>query len=391
VLAAGGLSPWYLLGGAALAFLVAMVQLQRPTARSVIVATAQRAQAQAVEKLAQSQAMLRSIVDNNMAAIAVRDLHGEVSLENQAWRDLLLEHRMEEVTDWQALQERGRGGPVREELELPGPPPPLVLDVIVFPLHDAEDEVYATCTVALDVSERRRALRALEHSNQELQAFAFVASHDLREPLRTMTAYADVLQRRHADALGDEPLRYVASIRNAGQRGLDLVDDLLRLSRAGTRELDVVPVDLGKVVPQVLEGIEELRAEREATVELATLPVVLADAESVRSLLQNLLVNAIRYVPGDRAPRVTVTSRTADGYARVAIADNGPGIEAAERESIFEMFHRGAAAATTPGSGLGLAICKRIVERHRGQIWVEAGEGGGSVFVFTLPTASLAG
>jgi signal transduction histidine kinase len=384
MLAATGLSPYYLLAAAGIALLVAVVQTQRPVARSVIVTTAQQARDEAQSKLAESQIMLRSIIDNNLAAIAVVDPAGEEVMANRAWHDLF-----EDVgRDWLALHAEAPGAaPVREEISLDVGGSMRHLDTIRFPLSDASGDVYATCAMALDITERRQAAEVLERSVKDLEGFAFVASHDLQAPLHTITTFTDIIEERHRDALGEKALEYLRGIRTATGRGTELVHDLLEFSRAGSAALDTQSVSPEEVLAEVLEAVEGLRRERDATIVVGAMPGAVVDPGQLRGLFQNLLVNALKYVPADRTPRVEISATARGRMVEFAVIDNGRGIPVEMRTRIFDMFFRGAADDSS-GTGLGLAVCQRVVERHGGRIWVEPAGDTGSAFRFTLPAAA---
>jgi signal transduction histidine kinase len=229
--------------------------------------------------------------------------------------------------------------------------------------------------------------RELERANQELQQFAYVASHDLQEPLRTMGVYAQLLTRRWHDRLDAESEQYLLFITDAAKRMRSLVEDVLALSRTTrNEERSLERVDLNEVLEHVMSDLQVAIDESGASVTGDRLPAVMGDSAEMAQLFSNLFGNAIKYRRPDAAPDIRV-SAARDGSAWiVSVADNGLGISPDQAEQVFLPFKR-LHGRDIPGSGIGLALCRRIVEQHGGRIWVEPREGGGSVFRFSIPTA----
>jgi signal transduction histidine kinase len=236
------------------------------------------------------------------------------------------------------------------------------------------------------VVERERARAELERSNADLQAFAYVASHDLAEPLRSVAGFVALLERQYGDRLDDRAREFIAYAVDGVERMQQMIDDLLLYARAGTTELRCARVDVGEVVAGAMRDLETAVAERGAVVEVGELPAVSGDAGQLQRVFLNLLGNAIKFTAAGVPPRVSVTGRTAERGAEIAVADNGIGIDPAQVERAFEMFARiPGASGEYQGTGLGLAISRRIVERHGGRLWVEPNPRGGSVFRLGLP------
>jgi light-regulated signal transduction histidine kinase (bacteriophytochrome) len=235
------------------------------------------------------------------------------------------------------------------------------------------------------VVERQRARGELERSNADLEAFAYVASHDLAEPLRSVAGFVALLERQYSDRLDDRAREFIAYAIDGVERMQRMIDDLLLYARAGTTDLRLERIAAGELVTAALRDLGPAVAERGAVVEVGELPVLRGDPGQLQRVFQNLLGNAIKFTAPGVAPRVTVSGRTADGV-EIAVADNGIGIDPAQVERAFEMFARiPGGAAEHQGTGLGLAISRRIVERHGGRLWVEPNAGGGSVFSVALP------
>jgi signal transduction histidine kinase len=235
------------------------------------------------------------------------------------------------------------------------------------------------------VAERVDARRELERSNADLEAFAYVASHDLSEPLRTVAGFVSLLERRYAGALDARAREFIRFAVDGVERMQAMIDDLLLYARAGTIDLRREEVALADVVAAALRDLEGAQARRGASVEVGDLPVVRADPGQLQRVFQNLLANAIKFTAPGIAPRVAVSGHRADGTWEIAVADNGIGIDLAQAERVFEMFARLHGRTQYGGTGLGLAISRRIVERHGGRLWFEPNPSGGSVFRLTLP------
>jgi PAS domain S-box-containing protein len=241
-----------------------------------------------------------------------------------------------------------------------------------------------------DVTEEREALDALERSNAELQQFAYVASHDLSEPLRMVSSYLQLLRRRYKGQLDTEADEFIEYAVDGATRMRSLIEDLLAFSRAGSGG-EPEPVDMGSVTATVLRTLAAAMVEANAQVDVADLPPVMGDRLQLEQLLQNLVANALKFRAGVRAHVWVRAEVGATGMVQMSIADAGIGIDAAHRERVFKMFQRLHDRQAYDGTGIGLAICRKIVERHGGRIWVEERAGGGTVFRFTLPPAPPGG
>ena len=224
----------------------------------------------------------------------------------------------------------------------------------------------------------------LTRANAELQQFVYVSSHDLQEPLRTITQYLDLLQRRHAGRLDDQAVRYIAYASESATRMYALLNDLLTYSRLG-REAERAPVHLQDLVDEVAQDLRLVLTEKRARLTVGELPVIRCERAKVRSVFQNLIGNALKF-HGAQPPEVRISAeQNAGGLWTISVADSGIGISPEHHRVIFEVFERLHGREAFPGTGIGLAICKRVVEQHAGRIWVESTPGGGSTFRFTLP------
>jgi len=227
----------------------------------------------------------------------------------------------------------------------------------------------------------------LERINAELQEFAYIASHDLAEPLRMITSYLELLQRRYGGQLDETADEFIGFAVGGAVRMRALIDDLLAYSRVGSHEMQREPVDLAEVLTHVLAGLERAIADTGASVEVAPeLASPLGDPMQLGQLLQNLIANGAKFHKADTPPVVRVTAAREDGGVRIAVADNGIGIAAQQQERIFKMFARLHGRDEYDGTGIGLALVRRIAERHGGRVWVESEEGSGATFHVWLPS-----
>ena len=229
----------------------------------------------------------------------------------------------------------------------------------------------------------------LERSNAELQQFAYVASHDLQEPLRMVASYTQLLARRYGDKLDADALEFIDFAVDGARRMQALINDLLAYSRVGTRGAEFAPTDCNALVDQVVADLGAAIEDERAVVTRGDLPTLQADAMQISQLFQNLIGNAIKF-HGERAPRVEVAAEPRGDDWLFSVRDNGIGIDPEYADRIFVIFQRLHSRGEYPGTGIGLAICKKIVERHGGHIWMESVPGEGTTFYFTLPTSGRA-
>lgn len=231
----------------------------------------------------------------------------------------------------------------------------------------------------------RTANRELERVNRELEQFASVAGHDLKEPLRKIVTYNQILQRSHGDQLDDDARELLEITVDAGQRMQQLVEDLLAYSRIGREGLEKEPVDLDDLLDEVLEDLQGAIEDADAKLTVGRMPEVQGVPSMLRELLQNLVGNALKYRKRGHPVDVHVDAERRGGNWRIAVRDNGIGMDPEHRHRVFEVFQRLHGREEYAGTGVGLAICKKIVEHHGGEIGVESEPGQGSTFWFTLP------
>jgi len=243
-----------------------------------------------------------------------------------------------------------------------------------------------------DISERKKAeqtakvyMNNIEQSNKQLQEFAFIASHDLQEPLRKIRAFGDQIRRKYANCLDDEGRDYLDRMIIASSRMSDMIRGLLDYSRVSTGAKQTGTVDLTRVAKEVASDLEIVIKNNDASVEVENLPSVEADPIQMRQLFQNLMSNALKF-HGEKNPVVKIFARTAGNTSHdIFIEDNGIGFEERDLDRIFTLFQRLHGRSAYEGRGIGLAICRKIVERHHGSITARSKPGQGATFIVTLP------
>jgi len=261
------------------------------------------------------------------------------------------------------------------------------------PVHDRRGKVTGLSAIARDITERKLAdaalaerTRELEISNRDLLQFASVASHDLQEPLRKVASFCQLLARRYQGQLDEEADEYIGFVVDGATRMQALINDLLALARVGRSGDRMVEVDCGKVLRQVRNDMALVLEEAGAELMVADeLPVVWGHQGLLTQLFTNLVGNAVKF-HGPRPPLAEVSAGREEGEWRFAVADNGIGIEPQYADRVFDVFERLHTRSEYPGTGIGLALCRKIVELHRGRIWLESEPGVGTTFYFTLPT-----
>jgi PAS domain S-box-containing protein len=274
----------------------------------------------------------------------------------------------------------------------------VAVSLTVSPLRDAAGAMAGLATSVQDVTDRVQLTAELEdarrtqerqnvslaRSNRDLEQFAFVASHDLSEPLRAMTGFVQLLEKRYASVLDERGLGYIGHVVDGSARMRTLIEDLLEYSRYLLVDPAGRLVRTGEAVREVVASMETAGIET-GSVEIGALPDVWYDETSVLAVLRNLIGNAVKFQRPDTAPRVEVTGRMEDGRVLLCVDDNGIGIEPQHRERVFGMFARLHVREAYSGTGIGLAIVQQVAERSDGRAWVEESHLGGSRFCVTLP------
>jgi PAS domain S-box-containing protein len=246
-------------------------------------------------------------------------------------------------------------------------------------------------TAGVDITDIKRAQRSaddyskkLETSNKELQQFAYVASHDLQEPLRMVTAYLSLLEKRYADQLDGRAKQYMDLAIDGGLRAKQLIHDLLEFSRIDSQAKEFQEVSMEEVLGKTLDNLAVIIGEKKTVISHEPLPTIRADDLQMIQVMQNLIANAIKF-RGEDPPRIHISCDDEGDQWRFAVQDNGIGIDKQYQDKIFVLFQRLHTKEEYEGTGIGLAICKKIVERHGGRIWFDSRPGSGTTFYFTMP------
>lgn len=227
----------------------------------------------------------------------------------------------------------------------------------------------------------------LNRSNQELQQFAFVASHDLQEPVRKLLFYSDYLISQYLDLVDEKGASFLRSMQASAQRMRNLIQDLLVFSQINRKQVDFTEVDLNSIAKEALQDLEIAIEEKQAVIEVAPLPVIRGDARMMRQLFENILGNSLKYASSKRTPVIKVSCERKEGFCEIAFRDNGIGFDEKYLPQMFTLFQRLHSRQQYEGTGLGLAICLKIVEMHGGKIRAESKEGEGACFFVSLPGA----
>ncbi|MGE5352659.1 MAG: sensor histidine kinase [Acidobacteriota bacterium] len=264
------------------------------------------------------------------------------------------------------------------------------VDTTIVPLTNREGKLSKYLAIRFDITAQKKieeelvkALLDVEQSNGELEQFAYIASHDLQEPLRMIASYSQLLTRRYEGKLDTKADQYINYITEGVQRMQTLIMDLLHYSRTATSKEDLKPVELNIVLTEVLTDLKVAIETSHADIKVSPLPTVKANHTQIRQLFQNLIGNAIKF-RGDINPVVEVSVMEESDHWLFSIRDNGIGIDPEYSEKIFMLFQRLNDREKYPGTGIGLAVCKKIVERHGGKIWIESEPGKGTEFLFTI-------
>ncbi|KAA2241342.1 PAS domain S-box protein [Chitinophaga agrisoli] len=228
-------------------------------------------------------------------------------------------------------------------------------------------------------------ISALNRSNQELQQFAFIASHDLQEPIRKISFYSDYFLNKYVDRIDEKGKDYLKGMLSASHRMRNLIHDLLAFSQVEKKELEYRRIDLNRVISDTLQDLEMMIREKGAAIDIAPLPSIDADESMLRQLFANIISNSLKYAKKDQAPLIQVSNWRNDQYLEIAIKDNGIGFDEKYLPKMFTLFQRLHSGDKYKGTGLGLAICRKIVSLHNGAITASGKENEGATFKITLP------
>ena len=260
-----------------------------------------------------------------------------------------------------------------------------------IPILDEKGNFEYFFGAGIDITERKRAdeklkqtLADLKRSNTDLEQFAYVASHDLQEPIRMVSSYVQLLSRRYKDKLDSDADEFIGFAVDGATRMQTLINDLLAFSRVGTRGKPFEPTDCKTLLPQTLANLKVSIDDSGAVITHDALPTVMADGSQLAQVFQNLISNAIKF-KGKEPPRVHISAERKGDEWLFSVTDNGIGISLEFFDRIFVVFQRLHGRGEYEGTGIGLAVCKKIVERHGGRMWVESEQGRGATFYFTIP------
>lgn len=273
----------------------------------------------------------------------------------------------------------------------------LNISISITPLADALGKVIGALSVAHDITDRKRAedelarhVKKLAESNAELEQFASVASHDLQEPLRSVTSFLQLLEERYQDQLDEKGKKYISYTVEAAKRMQELIIDLLEYSRIARGEGKTGPANCAVVFRQVTDDLKALIDESQAVITVDALPSLPVDPNQIKQLLQNLIGNAIKFHRAEEAPVIHVGVKQEDHTWVFSVSDNGIGIEPQYFDRVFGIFQRLHTRKEYSGTGIGLAICKKIAEQLGGRVWIQSEFGKGSTFYFSIPTVPAA-
>jgi len=259
------------------------------------------------------------------------------------------------------------------------------------PVYDESGEMEYVAGYTRDITQRKQYQRdleahreALEKSNESLREFAYIASHDLQEPLRMVSSYVDLLDQEYGDQFDEEAEEYMEYAVSGARRMQRMINSLLEYSRVHTDAAEFHETDANDVFETSRQDLELLIDDHDAEISVDPLPTVCADPDQLGQVFQNLVKNAIEHASDEGTPRIEVTATERADADEFAVSDNGPGVPADEQDDIFNIFTKGG-ASDGENTGIGLAITRRIVQRHGGDIWVESEPGAGATFAFTIP------
>jgi PAS domain S-box-containing protein len=361
------------------------------------------------KRLLELQERLAAIVESSDDAIISKDLNGIITSWNRG-AEKIFGYKAEEIVGKHVstlaapevvdeipnILDRLRRGELVDHYETKRKTKDgriLTVSLTVSPIRDAAGKIVGASKVARDITERQRqeqALReanaALTRSNEDLQQFAYSASHDLQEPLRMVSTYSEMLKRKFGGTLGETGEKYLSFTIEGALRMEQLLKDLRAYTEASTAEREPNEgADANESLNRALKSLEVLAQENGALITRTALPKVGIHEFQLEQVFQNLIGNAIRYRSSE-SPRINVTAERQGNEWLFSVQDNGIGIDPRYKEQVFGIFKRLHSASEYSGTGMGLAICQRIIERTGGRIWVESELGKGSTFFFTLPS-----
>ncbi len=362
---------------------------------------------QATDDLAASAELLREFMEHNPAALAMCDRDMRYLHVSDRWlaeyqlnRESVIGYSHYEIFPdqdprWKKVYEQVLAGATKgceEEALTPRPDgSPVWCNWEMLPWRDAKGEIGGLIQFNQDITpqivakqELERLVQDLARSNSELEQFAYVASHDMQEPLRAVAGCAEILKSRYGDQMDDAADDLISHIVDGATRMQGLINDLLQISQVSSQASSFEHVDTNEACRAALLNLDDVIKKSAARIELDDLPMVMGDHTQITQVFQNLISNALKYRK-EEPPIVTIMSQKKQELWEFSVADNGIGISPEFHDKIFGIFQRLHTRIEYPGSGIGLALCKKIIERHRGSIWLKSTLGTGSTLFFTLP------
>jgi len=353
-----------------------------------------------LNRLKSNQFLLNTLFSKAPVGICIFDLNGKFLEINPAftgitgytikelnsigyWDLTPIEFKEEEKEQSDILHETGSYGPYQKEyIHKKGYSVPVLLNGVLI-TDDATNEKLIW-SVVQDLSAQQNTLDELSRSNEDLNEFAYVASHDLREPLRIMDSYIRLVQERYGQNLDEKGKQFIDRILDASERMNNVILSLLDYSRVDRKALELEEIDLEELVCGVEDDLELMLSEAEGVIERKVNGPIYGERSQLYRVFQNIISNSVKYRHQDRPLKIKVCSKSYKDYVQITICDNGIGIDPSQSERIFKLFQRLHTRNEYPGTGIGLSIVKKIVERHHGQIWAESNETGGLTIHFTI-------
>jgi PAS domain S-box-containing protein len=361
----------------------------------------------AEEKLLESETKFRNIFENSPLGKSLTGVNGslnvnkafcdilgysEKELKTKKWQELTHPDDIQESIDIvQSLIKGEKTNARYEKRYIHKNGRTVWADVSTTLQRDKNNIPLFFITVINDITGRKKAeeqlkisLQNLERSNKELEQFAYVASHDLQEPLRMVSSYTQLLERRYKDKLDQDANDFIQFAVDGANRMQKLINDLLDYSRITARGKEFAKVDISQVLGQVVSNLHELIIENNALVTNDDLPEVYVDESQILRVFQNLIQNALKFKNRAELPKIHISCKKKNDFYEFSVSDNGIGMGMQYHDRVFTIFQRLHSKEEYPGTGIGLSICKRIIERHGGKIWFESKENEGTTFYFTL-------
>lgn len=328
-----------------------------------------------------------TVIEVNNTALEFAALNKEDVIGKKIWETYCVKNDEEvrnKIKD--SVDKAAQGESIKYEIEILGKNNKTITILFnIKPIFNKEEKVVALIPEGSPIQEIVDARKALMLKNDELERFAYIASHDMKEPLRMIFSFLGLLQKKYSDKLDEKGNEYVNYAKDGAERMTKLIDDILLYARTGSEETENEKINLNDLMDYILKLQFAVIKEKNAVIIYSNLPVIFAKKTPIETLFYNLITNALKYQLPDSKPEVNIGCEETENEYLIKISDNGIGINKEYYEKIFTMFGRAVGKSEYPGTGIGLAICKKIVEMHGGEIWVESELGIGTTFFLTFP------